>query len=156
MSWDIVGDSFTTTEFTNGTKSIRFKMPSASIVKYVRTKLVLFGDPTFTNVTAKIYYDNNGEIGQLYKSSITTWTKAQILTLDNGVNDIYFEFEDIPLDKNNWYHLVLSGAGANFTDVSHIAWKMSYPFPVYTTGWSPSFRILPQFPYDLVIIGEEF
>jgi hypothetical protein len=155
-TYDVYGDSFTTSDFTNGSKSVSFKLESNSIIKYIRTRIILYNDPIFTNITAKISYDNNGSIGSLYKNSITTWAKSQILTLDNGCNELYFEFEDIVLDKNNKYHFQILGTGANFSDSSHIAWKTSYPFPVYVEGWTPAFRKLPQFPYDFVATGEKF
>jgi len=154
--WDVYGVPFTTSSFNNGTLSVRARMNNEIILKYARTGLILYNDATFTNVTMKIYYDNNGSIGSLYKASTTTWNKADIFTLKNGYMSIYFDFGDIVLDANNWYHFVIVGSGASFSDSAHLAWKHSYPFPTYTTGWTQSFRSLPSFPYELTLVGEEF
>lgn len=156
MAWTVYGDSYDTdSAFTNGTKTIKFSPEKDSILRAVRTWLVFYNDPTFTNITMKLYYDGAGSRGDLLASSTTTWTKAQILTLDNGVNEVYFEFDDRTLDSGNYYHLVLMGTGSSFSESSHIAWRTGYPDPVYKDGISVSFNNLLKFPYEFSLIGAE-
>lgn len=157
MSWTVYGDSYDTSDdLTNGTKSVRFKLNAKKIIRYIRTWLILYNDPGLTNVTMKIYADESESKGDLLYSSSTTHTKAEILTLDNGVKEVYFQFADIALDGDNWYHAVLVGTSTGFTASSHLAWKNSYPFPVYPDGFTNTYTNLPKFPYTFTLIGASF
>ena len=157
MAWSIFGDSYDTdSDLSNGTKSIRIKWNDNIILQYVRTWVVFFNDPGITNLTMKIYADENESKGDLLYSSLTTHTKAEMLTLDNGIKEVYFEFDKPSMDANNYYHLVLTGSSSGFSSSSHIAWKTSYPYPVYSEGVGVSFSNLPKFPYTCSTVGAAY
>ena len=158
MSWLVYGDSYDNdTDYSNGAKTVRFKLNSKVVIKYIRTWVIVNNDAPFTNITGKIYYDKPDETkGDLIQASSTTFTKAQVLSLDNGVRELYFQFNDLALDGDNYYHFALMGTSSGFSDSSHIAWKTSYPDPVYEGGVSVTFSNLPKFPYTFVVIGDTF
>jgi hypothetical protein len=155
MSWEIYGNSYDTdAEFSGASKTIRFKPDNGTIVTYFRTWIIGFNDPVFTNITAKIYSDVNGEKGSKLHDSITTHLKASIATQDNFVKEIYFEFDNIALDSSNWYHIALSGTSTGFSASSHLAWRTSFPYPVYDSGLSSA--NVAEYPYTLSAIGASF
>ena len=156
--WTVYGDSYDNdSDYSNGVKSVRFKLNSKVVIRYIRTWIIVNNDAPFTNITGKIYYDQADETkGDLIQASSTTFTKAQVLSLDNGVRELYFQFNDLALDGDNYYHFALSGTSSGFSDSSHIAWKTSYPDPVYEDGVSVTFSNLPKFPYTFVVIGDTF
>ena len=157
MAWTVDADGYeTSADLTNGVKTIRARMNKGTILRFARTWVVFYNDPDLTNITMKIYYDESGSKGDLLYSSITTLTKAQIITLQNGIKEVYFEFDDVVLDANNYYHFVLTGVSSGFSSSSHLAWKKSYPYPVYTSGFAQSFRNRLIFPYTLSLVGAEF
>lgn len=158
MSWLVYADSYDNdADFSGATKSVRFNLTNNTVVKYIRTSVILYNDPGLTNITASIYYDKTDESkGDKIASSLTTHTKAEIITSLNGVVDLYFEFNEISLHNSGYYHFALHGVSSGFTDSSHLAWKTSYPDPVYDGGVSVVFSNLPKFPYTFVLIGDDF
>lgn len=158
-AWSVYGDSYDNdTDFSNGAKSVRFKLNANKVIRYARTWVVLYNDPGLTNITAKIYHDLSATEakGDLIASSSTTHTKAEITTSNNAIRELYFQFADISLEGSNYYHFVLTGTSSGFSASSHIAWKTSYPDPVYEDGVSVIFSNLPKFPYTLSLIGAGF
>lgn len=157
-NWLIYANSYDSdAEFSGATKTVRFKVNSpGGIVQYFRTWLIGFNDPQFTNITAKIYADVNGSKGALLDNgnSVTTLTKAQITTEVNFAKEVYFQFDNLSLDQHNWYHFALTGVSSGFTEDSHIAWRSSYPFPVYREGLSAA--NLAAYPFLVSVVGAEF
>ena len=154
MGWKVYADSYNTdAELSSGSKSVRAKMNEEIILRYVRTWIVFNNDPGLTNITMKIYSDDNDSKGFLLHSSTTTHTKANIITATNGVKEVYFAFDDIALDSENYYQFVLTGTSSGFSSSSHVAWKLSYPDPVYSSGFTNNYENLLVYPYDLVLIG---
>jgi hypothetical protein len=153
--WSIYGNSYDTdADFLNATKTVRFKVPAGNIQQYVRTWVIGNNDPLYTNITASIYADVNGSKGAKLYDSLTTHLKAAVSTKINFVKELYFEFDNLSLDENNWYHFALRGTSSGFTEDSHIAWKTSYPYPVYTTGLGST--NLAAYPYTFSMVGAEF
>jgi hypothetical protein len=154
--WTVYADSYSTNaDFSNGVKSVRTKFGTGTILTVVRTWIVLYNNPTFSSLTMKIYSDKNGSKDKLLYSSTNSFNKADIFTKQNGVAEIYFNFDKIPLDSYNWYHFSLSGTSSDFADDKHLAWKSSYPFPVYTTGITGATN-LTEYPYLISFVGAEF
>jgi hypothetical protein len=150
--WNFYGDSYDSdSDFANAEKTIRFKLPVGGIIEYFRTWIVGYIDPSFTSITADIYNDVNGSKGGVLYSSSTSFVKSQITTKDNFVKEIYFKFDKVPLDSENWYHFALKGVSSGFSEDSHIAWKVGYPFPVY-----PVSANIAVHPYLYTIIGAPF
>jgi len=157
MSWSIYGNTYESdADLTNMIHTCRAKMNKDIFLRYVRTWVIFYDDPGIINLTMKIYYDENESKGDLLYSSSTTHTKAEMITLDNGAKDLYFQFADVELDGDNYYHFVLTGTSSGLSSSSYIAWKTSFPRPVYQDGFTQSSRNLPQYPYSLVIIGAEY
>jgi len=157
MAWTVYADSYDTdADLTNGVKTVRFKLNGKYIIRYIRTWLVFYNNPGLTNITMKIYADESSEKGDLLYSSSTTHTKAEIITSNNGVREVYFQFADIALDGDNYYHAVLTGTSSGFSESSHVAWKNSFPFPVYPDGFTQLYNNLPKYPYTFCLIGADF
>jgi len=156
MGWSVDADTYNAdAELSNATKYQPCKMNSNIILRYVRSWVVVFNNPSFTGLTMKIYASNESyDKGKLLHTATTTWTKTQVTAENNAIREIYFEFNDISLNKDNWYHFALSGTPSSFSSSSCIAWKMGWPDPVYRTGLSVTYPNRAQ-NYDLYFIGSE-
>lgn len=157
MGWKVWGNSYDTdSDFTNGTKTCRFTPTKNIILQNVRTGIIFYNNPGLVNITAKIYIDDNESKGDLLYTSLTTHLKADLINLNHGVKEIYFLFDEVPLHADEYYHFVLSGTSSGFSESSHVAWKSSYPDPVYSGGFTGAASKLPQYPFDLTLIGADF
>lgn len=157
MGWRVWGQSYDSdSDFANGIYSVRFTPNSNIILRIARTWVIFCNNPGLTTLTSKIYIDDDNAVGDLLHSSTTTWTKSQIISESNGAREIYFNFDDIPLHASEHYHLKLMGTSSGFSESSHLAWKSSYPDPVYSGGFAGSASKLPQYPFDLSLIGARF
>jgi hypothetical protein len=158
MAWSVYADSYDNdTDYLNGAKSVRFKLNSNKVIKHIRTWVVVLNDASFTNITAGIYYDKADETkGDLVAASTTTHLKAAVVTSNNGVRSLYFTFDEVALNGDAYYHFALHGTSSGFSPTSHIAWKTSYPDPVYEGGVTITFANLPKFPYTFLAIGDDF
>ena len=160
MSWRVYMNTYDTdAELSTGSKSCVAQMTKPIALEFVRIWVGWIGDPAskLTSLTMKIYLDESDSKGDLLFSSSTTHTTASLqasnaFLLDNGLMEIPFKFSKVPLDKNNKYHFVLEGVSSGFTTSSTIAWKTSFPKPVYTDGFAQSFSNMPKFPFTLVLI----
>ena len=156
MSWTTDGRPYESdSDLSNGIYTQKVVINKNVLLKYVRTWIIFMDNPGLTNITMKIYLDNEGDKGNLLYSSLTTHTKAEIITLENGVKEVYFEFDDKPLDDGNTYHFCLEGTSSGLSTSSKIAWKTTWPDPVYG-GFSESFANRAQYPFTIVLIGAEF
>jgi len=159
MAWSVYGNEFLAGELANTNMFCTVEPNKDLILRAMRTWLIFYNDPTFTNLTAKLYSNDTSSginaCGELIANSTTTLTKAQILTLDNGVKEIYFEFDDVPLDSETKYNFVINGTGYSYSAGSHIAWRKGWPKPVYV--WDEPVQInLYRAPPELYIIGADF
>jgi len=160
MTWRIWAQEWQSGELSDTSKFFTFKMPSAKILLGIRTWIVVYNDPTFTDLNAKLYSDEI--IGGLHTpkaliaSSTKSITKAEVLTLDNGVREIPFTFDYIPLNADTFYNLVINGAGYSYSAGSHLAWRVSYPNPVYTDGITVVPESLSKMPFFVssIIAGD--
>jgi hypothetical protein len=92
----------------------------------------------------------------LIHTSSNTLTKSEIITLENGVKEVYFNFDEPTFNGNDLYNVVINGTGYVPTVNSYIAWRQSFPDTVYG-GYTPSFNTLHIAPYYMSsIIGAEF
>ena len=153
-AWQVYADSYNT-DGELGEKTQKVTFNKNVIIRYIRIWIVVYDDPPFTSLNMKIYSDDNGSKGVLLHTSTNALTKANVVTLDNGVKEIYFTFNDIQLDGLNPYHFALDGSSSGFSASSHIAWKQSWPDPFYRTGLSLTFEELSTSPYDIYFIGAE-
>ena len=164
MAWRVYLNTYDTdAELSSGSKSVVFSRPDPFALQYVRTWIGWIGDPAskLTSLTMKIHLDESGTKGDEVFASTTTWTTASlqaenVFLLDNGLMELYFQFNKVPISANVKYHAALEGASSGFTTSSTIGWKTSFPKPVYTGGFAQSFSNLPKFPFTFVAIGAEF
>jgi hypothetical protein len=154
MAWDVWGIPISTSDMTAGV-SQKVKFNSNIVLKACRIWLVFYNNPSLTSLTMKIYSDDNGTARKLLHSSTTTLTKAQIITLANGVKEVYFDFNYPAFDADDYYHFVLTGSGYTGTDSSHIAWRQAWPDPVYTTNWTPTWTNISTAPKTIYFIGSD-
>jgi len=154
MAWSVIGDTYSTSEFDNYSKLQPVIFNDNTILRYARTWVIVYNNPTFTDLKLKIFsYNESGTKGkELYVSS-TTWTKVLITSENNAVREIFFQFDDIPLNGDNTYYFAVGGSSAAFTSSAHMAWKKGWPDPVYTTGVSTTYPSAGSNPYDIYYIG---
>ncbi len=159
MTWTVYADPFSDADMSGTSRFSPFKPDRNITLRAVRTWFVLYGDPTFTSLTAKIYTDpftsSVHSIGDLVATSTNTITKADLLTVDgtsydNGVRETYFEFDPFDLDGGDWYALVVNATGYTFSDSSHVAWMKAID-PVMS-GYTPSLTGLGLAPYQMHLI----
>jgi hypothetical protein len=153
--WRVWGDPYTTAEMSNSSRHQKVEFDDNYILKAVRTWVIIYNNPTFTSLNMKVYSDNAGVPGKLLHTSTNNLLKSEIHTLDNGVKEIYFDFNEIPVRSGDIYHFVINASGYTGSETSHIAWMKAFPDPVYATGLTVSFSNLLYLPYQLYFIGSE-
>ena len=155
MGWKVQGGWFPTAELDGTTlvgQKIRFNKDI--VLRGVRPQFIFYGNPAFTTLGLRIYSDRSGVPGKLLHSS-STLTKAEIITLNNGVKEPFFSF-DLPTFKSStWFHIVPIATGYTGTSSSHIAWRKAWPDPIYRTGLTETYTNWTSHPYMLHIIGAE-
>jgi len=154
MGWRVYADTYNN-DSELGTKSCKVKFGKNIILQYSPTWIIFYNDPPVTSLKMEIYSDNDGSIGSLLHTSTNQPTKSQMISLENGIKHISFLWNNIQLDGVNWYHFVLNGTTSGLSASSTIAWKHSFPDPVYRTGLALSLEELQVTPYDIYFIGAE-
>jgi len=156
MGWRVWGERIDTADFSGTPRVFQPVKPNDNIVLLaVRTWVIFYNNPTLTNLTMKIYSNSGGSPLKLLHSSTTTHTKAAMITLANGIKEVYFEFSNVPLKSTDTYHFALAGSGYTGTGTTHIAWMKGYPDPIYKTGITTSFEFLVRAPYQMSIVAAE-
>lgn len=156
MAWTVWGDSLMTTDL-DGTnlKAQKVRFNSNVILRAIRCWFIHYNDPVYTSISFRIYSDNNGVPGKLLHTSTNSITKAQYITLANGVKEAYWEFNLPTFRGTDWYHFVPIAVGYTGTASSHLAWKKAYPDPVYRTGLTIDYTSQNEMPYDIYFIGDD-
>lgn len=154
MARTYYGDPFDTAEMTNTSKTVRMKPNDNIVLKAIRTWLI-WNDHSgsITDMTCKIYSDRASSPGALIATSTNSFDRADIITLASGVKEIYFEFDEISLHSETFYHFVINCTGYTGTENSHIAWRKAWPDPIYRTGLDIDYEALSIAPYFLTVIG---
>lgn len=158
MAWKVWGDRYETGELGDTGRDQPVIFNKDVVLLAVRTWIIVYNDPTFTSLNMKIYSDRAGVQGQLLHTSDNSFTKAEILTEDNGVREIYFEFNaptGATLKGTDTYRFSLDGSGYVGTTGSHIAWRTAFPDPVYDTNITNDTSQLLVFPAALTFVGAE-
>lgn len=148
------GECFETASMSDTSMSVRFTPGDEVVLRALRTWLI-FNDysGSFTNMVGKLYSDRSGSPGALIATSTNSFNRADIITQNSGVKEIYFLFDDISLRSNLYYHLVINCSNYTATANDHIAWRKAWPDPVYRDGWTQTFESLGVAPYFLTAIG---
>lgn len=113
-----------------------FSSSSNVFVRAVRSAVIIFNNPTFLTLSAKIHENNGGIPGALLETSSNSHTKAELLGSDSyAYRGVYFEFEnDLILRADEIYHMVLEFTGASaFSDSSFVAWVQDVYDPLYSS-----------------------
>lgn len=137
MSWIVYGKPYYSqaelTGFADISQKVRFD--KAVVFKAARIWLILHNAPAFTDLKLNIYTYSGSGYSKIAEST-TSWDRADLTTLAYAVKEIYFEFGNINLSKDNEYYFTLSASNySGASDSSHIAWRNGWPDPV-----------LPEYP----------
>lgn len=160
MGWRVYGRVFESGELANTNKFQSMKMKRNLILRAVRTWVIFDNDPTFTDLNMKIYSNEvisgaNTPV-KLLHTSTNVQEKADIFTNNSACREIWFEFDDVPLQGETVYNFVLNGTGYVYSSNSLVAWRCAWPDPVYQAGFTPTAVNLGESPYELYAIGGEF
>ena len=127
---------------------------NALAIKAIRSRFVLFNNPSFTLLSLRIYSSISSDVGTLLLTSTTTWDKSSISSYAHAAREIYFEFNGEHLTAGTYY-IVPWLTGYTGTAGSHVGWVRAYPDPTYTTGLTLQRRKLSSLPYSFGLIGDE-
>lgn len=156
MGWSVMAERMETADMISPLKPQKV-IPNANLILIgVRTWVVLYNDPTYTSLKMEIWSNDGGSPGALIATSINVQLKADVCTLDNGIKEIWFEFDYVNLKDTDSYFFVLQANG--YTDnwpTDGIAWRKGWPDPVYTTNVSTTYNSIGTSPYTLYLIGSE-
>ena len=154
MGYRVWGDVFESGDLTGTTRSQIIEPQADLWLGAVRTQMVFYNNPTFTDLTCKIYSDEANSPATLLYSSTTTLTKAQIITEANGAREMGFSFNGEPMTSGVKYHVVINGTGYSPASDSFIAWSKSFPEPVNdVTGASLEMTKVGVWPYACYLVG---
>lgn len=157
MTWKVSGNMLETDEAdgSNLLYSQRFKLNSNTVVKAIRTWVVFYNSPTFTNLRLALYENQGGFAGKLIQESINSFDPSDIYTDTHSLKGLYFTFSDIPLLGTEWYHCQLIADGYTFSEASHISWVKGYPDPEYRTGLTLTYEDRLITPYRFALVGAD-
>ena len=152
MSYRQWGQWYSTAAATDA--SIYQKVTSTRnlLLKAARASVIFYGNPTLTALVMKIYSNNGGVPGVVLATSTNTQAKVDLITQDNALVDMYFEFNYFNMRKNDYYHFVLNATGYTYSESSHIAWRKAFPNPYYTANITADMNKLGVYPYHLELI----
>jgi hypothetical protein len=153
MAKDWYGRALIGSELT-GTISYQPIIGNSNIhLRAVKILVMIYGNPTISQLTAKIYSDRIGVPFKELHQSTTFYEKSQITTENNGLKEIFFEFNDVSIQANTKYHVVFQANGYNGTDASHMALMTYFPDPAYIDGFTNNQTKLSVMPIHIVLIG---
>lgn len=165
--WTHYGDQFLGGELGNASRFLRFSPGENSVLLAMRTWLILYNPPNFTDLVCKLYSDRNGLPGALIATSVNSWkrdipidedpdsppvlNRGILSTHDYGAKEIFFDFNPkISLNSQLYYHFVLNCSGYSFTEDSHLAWRKAWPDPIYGNA---TFNGLLYSTYMFALVG---
>lgn len=155
MAWKVWGNYYLTGELSNQTNFQPVTFNDNYIIRACRTWVIFYNDPVLTSLNMKIYSDHNNAPRKLLATSTNSQLKSDMITLTNGIKEIWFEFDYFPVQANEVYHFVLNGVGYTGTSSSHLAWMKGYPDPIVGTGSPIQYTQAGTAPYQIYFIGSE-
>jgi len=158
MTTRVFGNDFKSGELADTTKFQPFAPKKNIIVDQMGTWIIIFNDPTFTDLKMNIFASSGGTPSTLIAAATNTRTKANIHTLDNAVKYIGYTFDNVPLQTDTTYHIVLSATGYSPTSTKFIAWRQgaSQSEITYDTGITADLTKIAVQPYMIIISGAEY
>jgi len=158
MGWRVYGDKFEnlSSEFLLGREHEQQTTFNKNIIlRTVRCWAIFVGDPTFDSLRLNVRPDNDGvQATTLIAQSTNTLTKAEVLTDNSGVREIFFNFNDISLSEGGQYWVALSAVGYSPSSSSFIAMRRQWPDPYYD-GVTTTFVSQARNPFSFYFIGSE-
>lgn len=153
--WRVWGEILETSDLS-GTRVYQPYKPNKNIVIIgCRVWIVVYNDPSFTDLNMKIYSNDSDDAPEaLLATSTDVRTKSEIITDTNGVKEIYFNFNNFGMQKNDTYNFVLNGSGYTGSSSSHLAWMRGYPDPVHRPNGF-GYVDLAVAPFALYTIGAD-
>lgn len=154
MTLRVWGDPYYESQNLNIAKRQAFSVPTNCLLKAVKPSLIIYGNPTITAMSAKIY---SSSLDVLIATSSNTQSKAAITTLNNAFKQIWFEFTPaIELRAGDFYFLVINWTGAyTYSGNSHVAWAHDFPQLINPTGHTPLMNDIPKMPYAVEFFTTE-
>src|SRR5690606_24496540 len=129
MTYRVWADPFDD-DMTGTTLNQPATFPENVVLRGARAGFVFYNNPTLTALSLAIYSDRSGAPGGLLHRS--SWrAKGDIITLENGVRETYFDFSDVNLQGGVTYHFAAQASGYAPTSSSYLAWLRAFPDPVY-------------------------
>lgn len=162
MAWEVYGiPYYNNSELTDTTVYQSLKFDRSAVLRAVRIWVIIYNDPTFTSLNLKLYSNNenaaNPAPATLLETSANTWVKGDLHSLSYACKEIHFEFDYHTLRRDTWYHFVLNASGYSGAAADkHLAWRYSYPDPVYPENITLEKRALGRYPLTLYPIFAEF
>lgn len=154
MSWRMIGKPIATAEM--GTTDIHQKvtMPATPyLIAGVNVAVVFYNDPAFTDLAVRVYSDSAGSPGSLIATS-EAYEKTEISTLDHAVKWVGFKFTNpFWAAANEDYHFVLYATGYTGDSSSHLAWRLSYPDPQFSSGITLDAVHATNHPLEISLVG---
>lgn len=135
-----------------------FILPENLLVKAFRIGVIQYNDPSYTSLVLKLYGNRNGSPGKVIYTSSNSISKSTIASVeDHSYKETYFEFTNPPaLRGGEQYYAAIFINGAYVGDAtSHLAWKTTWPDPIFDTGVTENQAKAAKFPLQLSIIGSE-
>jgi len=158
--WTVWGDDWESGELASTAKYQPIRFNGNYIVRSIRTWIIVINDPVFTNMNMKIYSNEvvsgDDTPKKLLHTSTDVRTKAEIHTLPHAVKEIYFTFDDIPVQEGTFYNVVINGFGYVPTVSSYLAWMKGFPDPVYSNNYTPALETITKAPYQMYAIGSSY
>lgn len=134
-------------------RSARAVIAKDTALRAVRTWIVLFNNPVFTELQMRVYSSLNNAPDQLLYTFDTKWTLSQLSSEPYAVQEVYFECEKaLPLIGGETYHFVIYPTSYTGTETSHIGWVRTLDDPPYS-GYTPKMNSLNLSPFRITYIG---
>lgn len=147
----------TTVEASNKSLFQTFTMIENTMVNTILAGLVFYNDPDFTNIVMKVYSNLDGAPDQLIMTSNNQFISHEIYPEGylGASKVIGFDFDPHPFQISQPYHAVINITGYTYSDNKHIAWRHSWPDPVYQRNLVQSTKRLLNYPRHIVVLGSE-
>lgn len=140
VNLDVYGTEFLAGELSN-TKVVQpIIFNKNCLVRAIRTTILLINAPTFTNLKMNIYGASTQDATTAqFTKKIYTSTNFQnlsdlLLVENNGYAETYFQFNDVVVQQNTLYALVLSADSYTYSANSFLAWYKDNPQTVNAIG----------------------
>lgn len=156
MTWRMLGKPIYTADNSSSSPGVtqKFNVTNNILLKSIRIGIIHYNDPVYTTIQLKIYGDRNGSVGKLLLTSSNSIAKETISIVDHAFKETYFEFSGYPIKTNTYYHASLFINGAYVGDnASHLAWKTTWPDPIFDTGITQLQTKAAKYPFDLSVFG---